>query len=295
MRGRAFAGLALGVLAISWGAPLARLTHAAPLAIATWRMILAVVFLLAFALVRGRRIAPSDGRAGAALAGAFLGAHFGLWIPSLWLTSVSASVVLVSTAPLFVLLASPRFLGVPIRRRNVASLVVALAGVALIAWGDVQVSPKALAGDALALAGAAAECGYLVIGKRLRTRVPLDQYLTLVYGVAAVTLVVVVALLGVEPFPRDRVSWLPLLGMAVGPTLLGHGSLNWALAHLEAYQVNLAVLLEPVMATVWAWLILGEAPPLHVLPGAILVVAALALEIGAPRHGTVGSRGAEMT
>jgi len=288
MRARAVGGLALGVLAISWGAPLARLTNAAPLAIAGWRMILATALLLVLALVRGRRLLASDHRPGATLAGVFLGAHFGLWVPSLWLTSVSASVVLVSTAPLFVLLASPRFLGVPIRRRNVASLVLALTGIALIAWGDVQISPKALVGDALALAGAAAECGYLVIGKRLRRRVALDQYLTVVYGVAALTLAAVVLAAGVEPLPDDRISWLPLLGMAVGPTLLGHGSLNWALAHLEAYQVNLAVLLEPVLASVWAWLILAEVPPFHVVPGAILVIGALALEVGARGQRTTG-------
>jgi hypothetical protein len=66
--------------------------------------------------------------------------------------------------------------------------------------------------------------------------------------------------------------------MALGPSLIGHSMLNWALAHLEAYRVNLAVLLEPVLATVWVWLFLGEAPPAYVIPGAALVIAALVLE-----------------
>jgi drug/metabolite transporter (DMT)-like permease len=266
------------VLGISWGAPLARLTAAAPLAVAMWRMTLAAVLIAPFALAR--RGPPIEARQWRAmlLSGVFLGLHFGLWIPSLWLTSVSASVVLVTTGPLWVLLAGPRFLGVSIRRRNLGSFALALVGVAIISWGDLRVSLQALLGDAMALGGAVAVAGYMVVGKRLRQEVPLVRYLGTVYAVAAVTLVAAVSTLRVPPWPENSWSWLTLLGLALGPTLLGHSMLNWALAHLEAYRVNLASLLEPVGATLLVWAIIGEAPPLHVLPGAILVLAALVLE-----------------
>jgi drug/metabolite transporter (DMT)-like permease len=272
------AGLAVAVVAVSFGAPLARLTNAAPLAVAAWRMVLAAALIVPFAWARGG-IAPPTGRRGAvALAGVLLGLHFGLWIPSLWLTSVSASVLLVETAPLWVLLASPRFLGVPIRPRNLVSFALAIAGVAVIARGDLELSLRAVLGDLLALGGAAACAGYLVVGKRLRGEMPLERYLAVVYGGAALTLVVAVAVLRVPPMPVDAASWLCLLGLAVVPTLTGHSLLNWALAHLEAYRVNLVMLLEPILATLWAWLFLAQAPPAHVLPGGALVLAALALE-----------------
>lgn len=280
MRGRATAGLALAVLAISWGAPLARLTDAAPLAVAMWRMALATV-LLAPAAGAGSCILRTRGALGpCVLAGVFLGLHFGLWIPSLWLTSVSASVVLVTTQPLFVLLASPFFLGTAIRSRNLVSFSLALTGVVVIAWGDFRVSPQALLGDAMALAAAVSMAGYLIVGKIMRTRVPLKQYLTVVYGLAAAVLACAVLVTGSEFWPRSTFAWLPLLAMAAGPTLVGHSLLNWALAHLEAYRVNLVVLLEPGLATLWVWLLLQEVPPWHVLPGGLLVLAALALEFG---------------
>jgi drug/metabolite transporter (DMT)-like permease len=283
MTPRAFLGLALAVLAVSFGAPLARLTEAAGLAVAAWRMVLATAILLPVAAARhGLRLEPRH-RAPALLAGVALGFHFGLWIPSLWLTSVSASVVLVSTAPLFVLLASPRFLGVAIRARQVASFLLALAGVVVIAWGDVQLSLQAFLGDLMAVGAAVCMAVYLIVGKRLRGELPLTRYLTIVYGLAAVTIVAGVVVLRVEPWPRSGVSWLFLLGLALVPTLTGHSLLNWSLAHLPAYQVNLALLLEPVLASAWAWLFLREAPPLHVLPGAVLVIAALAIELLAGR------------
>ena len=288
MRIPAALGLAVAVLAVSWGAPLARLTHAAPLAVALWRMVLAAALILPFALLRGGpRLTPAQRRP-VALSGLLLGLHFGLWIPSLWLTSVSASVVLVTTMPLWVLLASPRFLGTPIRRRNLLSFLLAIAGVAVIAWGDVHISPRALLGDAMALGGAVAGAGYLVVGKRLRHEVPLVRYLAWVYGGAAVTLAAGVLALGAPVWPEDARSWWTLLALAVGPTLIGHSLLNWALAHVEAYRVNLTVLLEPVLASLWAWIFLAQAPPLHVVPAAVLVIAALVIELwpGGPAEAT---------
>lgn len=278
MSWKALLGLSVAVLAVSWGAPLARVTAAAPLAVAMWRMTLAAGLLLPFAAARGTLVVPARHRPAALLSGLLLGLHFGLWIPSLWLTSVSASVVLVTTQPLWVLLLSPRFLGARIAGRNVVSFALALTGVVIIAGGDFHLSPRALVGDLMALAGAACMAGYMIVGKRLRREVPLAGYLTVVYGGAAVTLVVGVIALRVPPWPTVAVAWLPLLGMALGPTLTGHTLLNWALAHLEAYRVNLAVLLEPVLASLWTWLFIGEVPPLHVLPGAALVLGALALE-----------------
>jgi drug/metabolite transporter (DMT)-like permease len=278
MTRRAALGLAAAVVAVSFGAPLARLTDAAPLAVAAWRMLLATAIIVPFAWRRGGLSLPAGSGRAVAFAGLMLGLHFGLWIPSLWLTSVSASVLLVQTAPLWLLLASPRFLGVPIRRRNVVSFALAIAGVAVIARGDLTLSLRALLGDALALGGAAACAGYLVVGKRLRGTMPLERYLAAVYGGAAVTLVAALALLRTPPWPADATSWLCLLGLAVVPTLTGHTLFNWALAHLEAYRVNLVMLLEPVLATAWAWVFLAQAPPAHVLPGGALVLAALALE-----------------
>jgi len=99
MSWKTLAGLTAAVLAVSFGAPLARATVAAPLAVAMWRMAFSAAILLPVAAARGGLRFASEHRRPALLAGVLLGFHFGLWIPSLWLTSVSASVVLVTTQP----------------------------------------------------------------------------------------------------------------------------------------------------------------------------------------------------
>lgn len=276
MKTRVLLGLAVAVLAISWGAPLARMAHAAPLAVAGWRLTFAALFLTPWVIARHWPLPV--GLARGLWAGFFLALHFGLWIPSLFLTSVSASVVLVTTQPLWVLLLQGRVLGRKASVRNLVSFALAFSGVVLIAWGDVRLSLKALAGDLMALGGAVAMACYLLVGTKLRSQLPLGAYLWVVNGFAAVLLWGVLIVGHVRPWPEVVSSWWPLVGMALGPTLVGHTLLNWALAHLPTYQVNLTVLLEPVLASFWVWVFLGEAPPLHVIPGAVLVVSALVLE-----------------
>lgn len=281
MSGRATLGLVVAVLAISWGGPLARMADAAPLAVAAWRMTFAATLVLPLVAVGSGGWPTRGDRVWALVAGLFLGLHFGLWIPSLWLTTVSASVVLVATAPLFVLLASPAVLGVPIQARSLASFTLALTGVAFIVGGDFILSPRALVGDLLALGGAVAAAGYLVVGKKLRPQVALLPYLAVVYSAAAVALWVAVLALGVDPWPSAATTWPLLAAMAIGPTLVGHSLLNWALKYYQAFQVNLVVLLEPLLASLLAWAVLKEVPPVHVVPGAGLVLVALAWEYGA--------------
>lgn len=276
MKSKVILGLVVAVLAISWGAPLARMTQAAPLAVATWRLSFAALFLTPWVLVRHWPLPAGLGRG--LWAGVFLALHFGLWIPSLFLTSVSASVVLVTTQPLWVLLLQGRVLGRKATTRNLVSFALAFSGVVLIAWGDMQLSLRALIGDLMALGGAVAMACYLLVGTRLRWQLPLGAYLWVVNGFAALLLWGVVVTGKVSPWPEGPSSWWPLVGMALGPTLVGHTLLNWALAHLPTYQVNLTVLLEPALASFWVWVFLGEVPPVHVIPGAVLVVAALVLE-----------------
>lgn len=286
MKARVIAGLAVAVLAISWGAPLARMTEAAPLAVATWRLSFAALCLTPWVWWRHWPL-PEEARQGL-WAGLFLALHFGLWIPSLFLTSVAASVVLVTTQPLWVLLLQGRVLGRKASGRNLASFALAFAGVVLIARGDLQLSLRALVGDLMALGGAVAMACYLLVGTRLRPVLPLSAYLWVVNGSAALLLWAAVLVGGVSPWPQSPGSWWSLVGMALGPTLVGHTLLNWALAHLPTYQVNLTVLLEPALASFWVWVFLGEVPPLHVIPGGVLVVSALVLEywpLGADSRG----------
>jgi drug/metabolite transporter (DMT)-like permease len=156
----------------------------------------------------------------------------------------------------------------------------------VIGLGDLGEGAHRLWGDVLALMGAVAGSGYFLIGRRLRARLSLLAYVFPVYCTAAVALALVVLIAGVPVLPQRQETWLWLILMALGPQILGHSSLNWALRYLSATYVTIAALGEPIGATLLAWWLLGERPSAWALTGGMLVLAGIVIASRAERART---------
>jgi drug/metabolite transporter (DMT)-like permease len=285
---RAYLGVAIGVLAVSTAATLIRLAQAEmhSLSIAAWRLTLATLILAPVALTtRHSELRTLTRREWGYVLGAglLLALHFATWITSLAYTSVVASLVLVTTHPIFVGLVSHMLLREPLSRGMVAALVIAIAGSVIIGFGDLGEGSHRLWGDILALLGGSAAAGYFLIGRRLRARLSLLAYVFPVYCTAAAVLVLIALLSGLPVLPQHRGTWLWLLLMALGPQILGHSSLNWALRYLSATYVTIAVLGEPIGATLLAWWLLGERPSYWALTGGMLILAGIVVASRAER------------
>jgi drug/metabolite transporter (DMT)-like permease len=284
--------LLAGILAVSFGSILARLAQgeAVPsLVIAAYRTAVATLILLPIMLTRHRDEVRQLGRADwrlALLSGLLLAVHFAAWISSLAYTSVASSTVLVSTSPLWVALAAPFFLGEPFSRPLKVGMALALFGSVVISLGDVvawengrftlqlaETGQRPLLGNSLALLGAVAAAGYLIIGRKLRARLSLVSYATLVYGTAALCLIFVVLLTGNSLFGYSPQVYLLFLLMGIVPQLLGHSSFNYALGYLPAAFVGVTIFAEPIGASILAYLFFGEIPGELVFLGAVFVFA----------------------
>lgn len=275
-------GLVIGVLAVSTASTFIRLAQASipSLAVAAWRLTIASLLLAPLALTRCRAEwrALSRRQWGWAIAsGVILAIHFYTWITSLELTSVAASVVLVTTAPLFVAVISHFVLDERLTLPVIIGLVVALVGSIVIGVGDLSGGGHQLAGDGLALIGAVAVALYMLIGRSLRARLSLLGYIFPVYGTAALTLMSLALLSGTPLTGYPSRVWLWLALMALIPQIVGHSSLNWALGHLPATYVSLSVLLEPIGSTLLAWLILAEPPTWAAVIGGALILAGVVI------------------
>ena len=277
---RAYPILALGVVAVSFAAILIRWAEAPALVVAAYRLGIASAIVLPLAGMRSRtewaRLATGTWLLLGA-SGVFLGLHFALWIASLSHTSVASSVIFVTTSPLFVAAAS-HLLGIDrVSRPTAIGIAVAAGGGILIASGDLSVSRGALWGDLLALGGAAMAAGYLLIGRRLRRSLSNLAYVAPVYAVAALLNLGLAAGSGLPFGGYAAVAYLIFLLLALGPQLVGHSSINWALGHLSAPFVSVAILGEPVGATLLAYLLLGETPAPGTLAGGALILAGVYL------------------
>ncbi len=292
------AAMLVAILAVSTASIFIRYAQqeAASLAIAALRLAIASVVLAPLALTRYRPELASLTRRELVfgiVSGLFLGVHFATWITSLQYTTVASSVVLVSTGPLWVALLSPLLLNERLSRAAFVGLGLALVGGAIIAlsgsctW-DGRLSCESMAqmlhgenvrGDFLALAGAWAVTGYLMIGRSLRAKIDLVPYIFLVYSAAAISLLIAVWILRVPLAGFQPITYLWLVLLALLPQLVGHSTYNWALRFLPAAIVAVVTLGEPVGSAILAYFLLHERPTVAALLGGVLILAGIYIAV----------------
>ena len=283
-----YVGLGVAICAISTGAILVRASSAPSSVAAFYRVLFTTLPLVPVAFVRYRDQFAEIGRRDllfAVLSGLALALHFFSWFESLSWTSVAASVTLVQSQPVFVAVGAWALLSERITRRMTAGILVAVVGMIAMSMGDflggVLVGPNPLLGNGLAVFGAVMAAGYVLAGRSLRQRMALIPYVVIVYSVCTVGLFVAVLGQGGAFTGYPAREWLLFVGLAVGPGLLGHTVINWALAHLESSVVSVSLLGEPVGATVLAALLLAETPTFYTVVGGVVVLCGIVLTASA--------------
>jgi drug/metabolite transporter (DMT)-like permease len=273
--------LLAGVLATSTSAILVRYAQedAPSLVIATGRLSLATLLLMPLALRRAQELQhlPRHGWWLALLSGFLLGLHFAGYISALRYTSIAAATVLATSTPIWVGLAAPLALGERLTRYVIAGLVLALPGAVLIGLEGGAAGTQSLLGNALALSSALTGAAYLIIGRRLRPHLSLVAYTGVVYGMAALTLLLMTVLAGQPLVGYPPHVYVLFLLMALFPQLLGHSSYNYALAFLPVAYVSIAVISEPVGASLLGWLLFGEIPGPATIFGGLLIASGVLL------------------
>jgi len=291
-------GLALlaAILAVSTASLLIRFAQreVPSLVIAALRLMFATAMLAPVALTRRRAelraLTRRDWTLGL-VSGIFLAIHFATWISSLEYTSVASSVVFVATGPLWVALLSPLLLNERLTQLAGVGLVLAFLGGALIGLSDAcviqnglhcaQLSQvlhgRAMWGNFLALCGAWAVSGYLMIGRKVRAKISLIPYIFLVYGIGAIVLLLLVFAARQNPFAYSAQDYGWIFLLAAIPQLIGHSTFNWLLKYLSATMVAVTTLAEPIGSSILAFFFLKETPALAVIFGGVLILSGIFL------------------
>jgi drug/metabolite transporter (DMT)-like permease len=278
--------IAVAVAGISFSAPIVVALSVPSLAVAFWRNAFGAVASASYVAVRGREewLGLFRGHRRPLLtalaAGVAVSAHFALWVPSLRMTTVTASTALVTTTPVWTVVLD-KVRGRPVPAGVVVGVGVAMAGVLLITGVDAGRSGRALVGDLLALLGGMAAAVYVSAGESARRHMSTASYTVTAYTTCAL-LLLAVCLVGrqrVAGAGYDARTWGLLLLLTLCAQLIGHTLLNRALAVAGATTVTLSILLETPGAALVAWVWLGQRPPVLVVPGAALVLAGIALVV----------------
>lgn len=271
-------GLAIAVTALSFPAIFIRLAEADGLSIAFLRLFWASLILWP---ISGRVVLPAWkaldqwGRLRVLCAGAFLGIHLFLWITSVTMTTVASAAFLIITQPIIVAVLAHFLLKERINRWVIIAVVLTLIGAGLMSGGDLQLGREYLIGDLLAFLGAIMAAFYLLAGRSVRRKIDILPYITIIYSVAALVLLPICLIVQSPIFHLSDKSYFWIFMLTAIPTLIGHSLYNWTLRYMKVFTVNIAIIAEPILATIMAWLIFAEKPGVFLYPGAMLLMLAL--------------------
>ncbi|CAN5306669.1 DMT family transporter [soil metagenome] len=271
----------VAVMGASASGPLMAATHAPALAIAFWRNGFGTAALAPIVLTSRRAEILTTTRRewrAACFAGLMLAGHFATWVYALQLTSVAAATALVSTQIVFVVLIN-RLRGESVARPVVIGTLCAIAGVLVISGVDFALSPKALLGDVLAIAGGLFAALYLVVGGSVRQRMSTTLYTFICYGSCAVILLGAAVIARQDVIHISGRDWLLIVAVTLTAQLLGHSLFNHLLAVMSPTVISLVLLLEVPGAALLAAVFLHQLPGFGIYVGLILILAGLAVVV----------------
>ena len=259
--------LALGLLGVSFGAPLARyVPDLAALTIAFWRMTGASAMLWGYSSLKGQGALPRNQLVPIALAGAFLGLHFACFYSAVKLAPIANATLFATMAPIFTLVYERFVLKRHLPRSAMAGLLLAILGAVVVTGGGLQLGANETLGNLMALASSVFMSVVLILAERIRINTGNVLYTRWVYLFAGLTLAGVILIKGVDiSFHGADVKWL--LGLAILPTLVGHNSMSYALKFLRPTIVGAMPFGEPILASILAWILFGETAGMHVIIG----------------------------
>ena len=291
----AFVALLGGAVGIAFAPIFVRLSEVGPSATAFYRLFLALpVVWVWMQWERGESggdqpRAHGRGSVLLAVAGVLFTVDLALWHWSIRLTTVANATLFANFAPIFVALGARVFLGERIRPSFFVALPLALAGAAMVVGVSRSLTGRHVLGDGLALGAAVFYGGYMLAVKILRRRFSTATLLAWSGLVSSAGLLAVAWFSGEKLAPADLRGWGVLIGLALVSQVAGQGLIAYAFAHLPASFSSLSLLVQPAVAALLAWIILGE--PLRpqqvagglVILGGIFIAARAAGVVSAPR------------
>ncbi len=278
--------LTAGILSISFSAIFIRFCNdVPPVTIAAYRLIIASVILISIAAFKKTSLKDIGKKEIllSILSAIFLSLHLLSWITSLKLTSITSSVVLVTTNPIFVAVFSYIIFKEKQPKELIIGIILSVLGSCVLAIGDGGISSlgiankEALIGDILALIGAIMASGYLITGSIMREKMDTFKYILIVYPVTAVLLSIFLLFGDFKLTGFKATSWLNIFLLGTVSQLIGHTAFNWALKHLKTSMVAISILGEPIGASILAFLFFKETISLTQFLGIICIFTAITI------------------
>jgi drug/metabolite transporter (DMT)-like permease len=277
-RATAHAALFAGLVCVSTSGPFYVMTGMDPYAVVLLRMGLSAALFLAFAALRGElRVARGEG--GRLVAGALLLAfHFLLWVKAFQLTDYASNLLLLVAQPVMAAVVAVRR-GERTARGLAPAIVLATAGLAIIAGGDFALGPRALVGDLMCVVAGVTITWFYLVTRAARAGTPLATFMGTTFAIGAAATLPLVWATGVPVVGHPAPAWGWLAALVVVTTVAGHGLLNLAARHVSLFTLNIVIVLEPAIGILLGAVLFGARAGAAAIVGGLLLMAAVAVGI----------------
>lgn len=280
----ALISLLLGAVGIAFAPIFVRLSDVDPVATGFYRMFLSFPVFWVWVEWISRRTPshtaptkPTSWRdyAGLILAGLFFAGDLAVWHWSIRLTSVANATLLANFAPIFVTLGALILFGERFRSLFYLGLGLAVAGVVILLGNSAGLGQRHLLGDGLGIATAIFYAAYILTVGRLRARFSTAVVMLWSGGSASIVLAIIALVTEQSLFAVTATGWLVLAGLALISHVGGQSLIAFALAHLPAAFSSVGLLLQPAIAALLAWLLLGESLGVVQAAGAAVILSGI--------------------
>ena len=202
------------------------------------------------------------------IAAAILAVNNILFLSAFTLTSIANTLVITDSAPLLVALLSWLILREKVPGRTWIAILVGMGGIVVIFHGSL--TGGSLAGDLCAFGAAVILAAYLIFLRHAKK-------INMIPSLALSGLLTTFFVLPMANPLSIGFSDLGLCFLAGGGILaFGMGLITLAPRYIPATEVSLIMLLEVVLGSTWAWIVLEEIPATESLLGGAVVIGALA-------------------
>ncbi len=276
MKRRVILILFMAMIAVSTAPIIAKWLAGVPaVAISFWRMSFASALVWGYSAIRPQGSLSWSNRKKTVYAGILLGSHFLFFFGAIKLTPVSNATFLGTLAPMFTILIEKYILGRSITKALVYGLITALAGATIIIGNGFDLSNGNTLGNLMALASSAFLAGAFIIAGDVREKEGTIRYSRNLYLVAALTIFVIGLIRGQNMLGFSVIDYFGLFLLGFIPTILGHNALYYAVKFVPPTLVATFPLGEPVIASVFAWILFNEAIGVNIIAGGLLTLAGL--------------------
>ena len=290
---KAYALLGFGILCIGMSAIWVKWADLPGLVSAFYRVFIAALVLTPWWLLSRRRLPQRRALALTGLGGAFFALDLVLWNTALLVTSAAQATLLANNAPLWVGLGALLIFHEKLPRLYWIGLLLALAGMTLVARPAGAQGLVLDSGSLMALAASLFYAAYLLSTQRVRSTTDTLTFMTVSVVSSAALLLLACLLTGAQLTGFSATTWLALLGLGLVSQVGGWLSINFVLGVLPATQVSVSLLGQVVVTAVLAAIIFGETPTAVQTVGAAAVLAGIYLVLKArrPRPALSSERG----